>query len=89
MNVMSWNCGGLGQPQTVQELTCLIRDYCPNIIFLAETRQHKDRVSNLHFRLGFNYSFVVDGIGKGGGLSLYWDDSIKLNIMLYGLHHID
>jgi hypothetical protein len=48
-----------------------MRDLCPKIIFLSETRQHKDRVSNLRFRLGLNKSFIVDGVGKGGGLDLF------------------
>jgi endonuclease/exonuclease/phosphatase (EEP) superfamily protein YafD len=34
-------------------------------------------------------SFVVDGHGKGGGLALYWEDSIKITILSYGMHHID
>jgi hypothetical protein len=58
-------------------------------VFLAETKQHKNRVSNLRFRLGYNHSFVVDGVAKGVVFCLFWDDSIKIDIMSYGLHHID
>jgi hypothetical protein len=36
-----------------------------------------------------NKCFVVDGQGKGEGLNLYWDESIKLNILSYGMHRID
>jgi hypothetical protein len=64
-------------------------EYCPNIVFISETRQQKERVSNLRFRLGLNNSFVVDGVGKGGGLALFWDDSINIDLLSYGLHHID
>jgi hypothetical protein len=46
-------------------------------------------VINLRGKLGLNKSFVLDGVGKGGGLLLFWDDSIKIDILLYGLHHID
>ena len=31
---------------------------------------------------------MVDGVGKGGGLALYWDETIKIDILSYGLHHI-
>jgi hypothetical protein len=79
----------MGQPRTVQELTRLVHEYCPNIVFLSETRQHKDRVSNLRYRIGFKHFFVVDGVGKGGGLGLFWDEAIKVDILSYGLHHID
>jgi hypothetical protein len=40
-------------------------------------------------RLGLNNHFNVDGHGKGGGLALYWVDSIKVEVLSYGLHHID
>jgi hypothetical protein len=46
-------------------------------------------VSNLRFRIGLKNIFVVDGVGKGGGLGLFWDESVKIDIMLYGVHHID
>jgi hypothetical protein len=36
-----------------------------------------------------NVVFVVDGEGKAGGLDLYWDEPIKINILTYRLHHID
>jgi hypothetical protein len=79
----------MGQPLIVQEISCLVRQFCPKIVFLSETRQQNNRVNNLRFRLGFRNSFVVDGHGKGGGLVLYWDESIKLNVLSYGQHHID
>jgi hypothetical protein len=31
----------------------------------------------------------MDGQGKGGGLALYWNDLIKVDILSYGMHHID
>jgi hypothetical protein len=46
-------------------------------------------LENIKGRINLNNCFVVDGDGKGGGLALYWDDSIKLSILSYGLHHID
>jgi hypothetical protein len=79
----------MGQTRTVQELTGLVHEYCPNIVFLSQTRQHRDRVSNLQYRIGSKHCFVVDGVVKGGGLGLFWDESIKVDILSYGLHHID
>jgi hypothetical protein len=46
-------------------------------------------VSNIKSRIGMSKSFVVDGQGKGGGLALCWEDSIKITILSYGMHHID
>jgi hypothetical protein len=89
MSLLSWNCRGLRQPRTVQGLVCLVRDFCPSIVFLSKTKQQKNRVENLKNRLGMNKCFIVDGIDKSGGLALYWSDSIKIEILSYGLHHID
>ena len=89
MNILSWNCRGLGQPRTVQELVRLVRASCPKLVFIMETRQHKERVVNLKYRLGYKNCFTVESGNKGGGLVLFWDDSIKLDILSYGLHHID
>jgi hypothetical protein len=89
MNLLSSNCQGLGQPWTVQELTHLAREFCPEIVFLSETKQQKTRVLNIKSRLGLNNCFIVDSHGKGSGLAMFWNDSMKLDILLYGLHHID
>jgi hypothetical protein len=64
MSLMRWNCRGLGQPRTVQELTRLVRSVCPDIVFLLETSQHMERVQNLKIRIGMNKCFIVDGRGK-------------------------
>jgi hypothetical protein len=61
----------------------------PKIVFISETRQQSNRVRNIKGRLALNNCFLVNGRGKGGGLALYWDNSIKLNIVSYGMHHID
>jgi hypothetical protein len=52
---------GLGQPRKVQELTCLMRKFCSNIVFISGTRQQRKRVSNLSGRIGLNNAFVMDG----------------------------
>jgi hypothetical protein len=46
-------------------------------------------VNNIKGRLGMNNYLLVDGVGKVGGLTLYWNDEIKIQVLSYGLHHID
>jgi hypothetical protein len=65
MSILSWNYWRLGQPPTIQELVCLVRKVCPKIVFISETRQHRDRVRNIGARIGMNTCFVVDERGKG------------------------
>jgi hypothetical protein len=88
MSFLSWNCRGLGQSPTIQELACLVHKFCPKVVFISETRQQSYRVNNLWFRLGFNKAFIVDSQGKGGGLVLFWDESINIQILSYGYHYI-
>jgi hypothetical protein len=52
MSTLSRNYRGAGQPCTVQELTRLVCQYYSKIVFISETRQHRDRVSNLRYRFG-------------------------------------
>jgi hypothetical protein len=46
-------------------------------------------VSNLCARIGLKHALVVDGQDKGGGLMLYWNESIKIIVLSYGMHYID
>jgi hypothetical protein len=89
MSLLSWNCRGLGHAAIVQELSHLVCKFCPSLVFISETRQHRDRMSNLCGRLGLQKAFVVDGYGKGEGLALFCSDSIKLIVLSYGVHYID
>ena len=38
MSCLSWNCRGLGNPQTVDELVTLVGKKDPNVVFLMETK---------------------------------------------------
>ncbi|XP_062186766.1 uncharacterized protein LOC133890399 [Phragmites australis] len=61
MDLLSWNCRGLGQPRTVQELVTLTRMHSPKLIFLSETRQNSEYVRRLRWRLGLKECFAVKG----------------------------
>ena len=89
MKILSWNCRGLGQPRTVQELVCLSKTHQPNVIFLSETRKNKDYVERLRYRLGMSNVFTYSSPGKGGGLAVFWDDSYTIQPNKYGEHFID
>jgi hypothetical protein len=44
---------------------------------------------NLRFRLGMEGCYQVKGAGKGGGLALYWQDGITVDLLSYSNRHID
>jgi hypothetical protein len=59
------------------------------MVFLSETRQDREYVRNLRWRLGLRYCFVVNGIGKGGGIALFWDESVNVELKSFNKRHID
>ena len=68
MSILSWNCPGLGLPRTVQELTALVREKSPSLVFLAETRRSAQRAMQLRWRIELKNAVGVDSIGQSGGL---------------------
>ncbi|PNT74838.1 hypothetical protein BRADI_1g22904v3 [Brachypodium distachyon] len=75
MNLLCWNCRGIGQPRTVQELLHLVKTHKPKIVFLSETRNKTSVIEGLRWRLGLKHMIAVPGEGKGGGLALFSDES--------------
>jgi electron transfer flavoprotein alpha subunit len=74
MKILYWNCRGLGRLETVQELMRLIKVHQPKFLFLSETRQNKNVVEGLRWRLGDKVSKNVVTFcekEKGGGLAFF------------------
>ena len=89
MNCISWNCRGLGNQGTVQELANLVRIKDPYVLFLSETWMDEDRLEVLRCHFHFSNKFVVNRINKVGGLVLFWRHDFNLSICSYSLSHID
>ncbi|BFG40545.1 hypothetical protein CerSpe_268190 [Prunus speciosa] len=89
MNMLTWNCQGLGNPSTIHALSSLIQQKVPKLVFLSETRCNKSKLETIKFRLGFSNMFVVPSRGFLGGLCLLWRDDVDLSILSYSSNHID
>ncbi|PNT76214.1 hypothetical protein BRADI_1g45861v3, partial [Brachypodium distachyon] len=81
MTILTWNCRGLGRPRTVHDLVRLVQVHHPKIIFVSETRQSKQVVEALRWRLGLKNVVTASNEslgkkGKGGGLALFWDEGL-------------
>ena len=50
---------------------------------------HKARVEQFKTTLGFDFSFVVSSTGRSGGLGIFWNNNINLQILPYSQYHID
>jgi hypothetical protein len=54
-----------------------------------ETKLRRDKISFLGGNLGFDYVFMVDCVGRTGGLSLFWRVEVTLEIQNYSNRHIN
>jgi hypothetical protein len=89
MSALIWNYQGLGHPGTVHELICLVQKYRPKLVFISKTRQDRECVRNLRWRLGLRKCFAANGEGKGGGIALFWDESMTIELKSFNGRHID
>ncbi|KAF5475672.1 hypothetical protein F2P56_007452 [Juglans regia] len=88
MNYLSWNCRGLGNPQTVHELHLLVLKKSPAFVFLMETKCSRNRIESLKKSLKLDNSFVIDCKGRKGGLAFLWRDEVEAVVHTYTQHHI-
>ncbi|KAK9912299.1 hypothetical protein M0R45_036169 [Rubus argutus] len=86
---LSWNCHGLGRTMTKTALKELIFKYHPNIVFLSETRLKNDKVSEIRRKCNFPFGITVKPVKTGGGLALWWDHSVVVQVLSKSKNLID
>jgi hypothetical protein len=59
------------------------------LVFLIETKLRQHRFHKIKNKLGFNSLFVVDCVGRSGGLALLWIDDLVVDIQNYSRRHIN
>jgi exonuclease III len=89
MKTLSWNCRGIGSPRKVRDLRLLVKENNPDILFLIETKCKKTKLEYLRVKLGYVGLFVVDPVGRSGGLALFWRNDVQLEIQNYSRRHIN
>jgi endonuclease/exonuclease/phosphatase family metal-dependent hydrolase len=89
MSLISWNCRGLGNLRTVRDLYQLVKEKRPNFLFLMETKRNKIKMEVIRSQLGYAGMFVVDPVGKSGGLALLWRVVEEIEIQNYSRRHIN
>ncbi|KAB2609074.1 hypothetical protein D8674_012242 [Pyrus ussuriensis x Pyrus communis] len=78
-----------GSNTTVRALHGLIRKKRPSMIFLSETKMKDHRILGVRRRLGYVHGFDVSPVGSSGGLNLWWEDNLEVNIIFSSKHIID
>ena len=80
MNLLVWNCNGLGNPRTENELVSLIQAKDLSVVFIVETWADDTSLDRVLRKIELDQKWVVLRSGKGGGLVLFWKNSINLKV---------
>ena len=90
MSLIVWNCHGLGNLRIGKELEVVIRAKHPSIVFLVETWVDEVRLKEVQRNIKFDNMFYVEkNLRSGGGLALYWKNSIDVCVDSFSKYHID
>lgn len=54
-----------------------------------ETKLRQNKMGSIRIKIGFNGMFVVDCVGRSGGLALLWSEGIDVEIQNYSRGHIN
>jgi hypothetical protein len=61
----------------------------PSFVFLIETLSTKQRLERIRVKLGYVALFVVEPVGRSGGLVLMWKEKCDLEIYNFSRRHIN
>jgi exonuclease III len=89
MSILSWNCWGLGNHRSVRDLCRLVKEKRPSLVFLMETKMLSKCLEKIRVKIGFRNVFGVDSVGRSGGLALFWNDSLSVEIQNFSRRHIN
>ena len=89
MSCLRWNCCGLGNPQTEEELATLVSKKDPKMVFLMETKVEKNTMERIGRKMQFANIFIVPHVNTGGGLALLWKVDCSVDVQSFSGNHID
>lgn len=85
MSILCWNCRGAASPDIHQDISDLVRDHRPMMLYLLETRLPGHRVEEIKTWLGYDGVHTIDSVGLSGGIWMLWDKAvISVDIMPHG-----
>ncbi|XP_074265989.1 uncharacterized protein LOC141588446 [Silene latifolia] len=89
MNLLSLNCRGLGNPDSVRALRTHVRREAPAMLFLCETKLCGRDMRRVREGLDGYYGIEVDCLGRSGGLAFLWKKDIDCTFVSASVHHMD
>jgi hypothetical protein len=67
----------------------ILRARLPPPSFVSWKHRYINRGGGLSRTLGYDRAFVVSSSSRSGGLGIYWDNDIKVEILPYSQYYID
>jgi hypothetical protein len=58
----------------------MVQERRPNLVFLMETKLQKNKMEMVRPKISFDNLFVVECVGKSGGLALLWEDGCEVEV---------
>ena len=89
MSLLCWNCRGLGNQHTENQLAELVWAKDPFVVFLAKTWVDETRIILIQDCLNFKHRFIATRRNKSGCLVKYWKEEFDLIIETFLKNHID
>ncbi|XP_074323477.1 uncharacterized protein LOC141660391 [Apium graveolens] len=89
MNALAWNCQGLGSPGKIQFLQIITRSEKLDFVFLCKTISSYEKMDKFCHKLGYEGLIAVEPRGKSGGITMFWKNAEKLNLLSMSRSHID
>lgn len=66
MNIVSWNCQGVGADFTMEHLHELYYCFVPRFLFLSETKNNRSILQDVQVTFRFDHVCTVDPVGRSG-----------------------
>jgi hypothetical protein len=89
MSLFFWNWRGLANYTTIRELRNLVAQNRPSVLCVVETQIQSGRARNLSRSFGFDNCYAVSSDGRSGGLAMYWNNNLRLELIHFSQYHID
>lgn len=89
MNLLTWNCQGLGSTPAVRILTDEVKANDPTLVFLAETKASVSRIKGLQCKLDMTQGIIMPCDGQSSGLAMLWKEGTNVEFKSCSHSHID
>ena len=89
MNILCWNCRGLGNPWTVRQLRRWVTSLTPDILFLSKTKISNLAAERIKDKIGYTNAIGVASNGLSGGLCIMWNNEMtSFTLTSFSQNHI-